>query len=47
MTLKDQRHWLKTRQRWAHKVLADAEVMVIGQVMIDHAREDLAATTAL
>jgi hypothetical protein len=39
--------WLKTRQQWARAQLHDAEVMVIGDILIANAREDLEHTTGL
>lgn len=46
-TLKAHLRWLKTRQQWAKACLHDATKMVVGQVLVDNAREDLAHTTAL
>jgi hypothetical protein len=47
MPLKDQRRWLVDRQKDAERLLHDAQVMVVGTILVTNAQRDLAALTAL
>jgi hypothetical protein len=47
MILKDQRRWLRDRKKDAERLLHDAQVMVVGTILVTNAQRDLAALTAL
>jgi hypothetical protein len=47
MPMKDQRRWLLDRKKDAERLLHDAQVMVVGDILVTNAQRDLAALTAL